>query len=629
MKNPVSFTLICLVFISSFVSCQEEQHPFPFERLGEVELDKDYSDQLIIPYFQDGKYGLSNYDGEIILSPRFKQVKLIGLSFPFFWASEKIEVSESNLALYDINGTALLNEKGEPLLHSNGIGSVFNTRMKLENEIVPHTVYGIPIDPTLPKSSTSKFTGSKESWPSKFLILSKYLKPPYNKFYYNAPAKRRNGTNPPFTMNRFSTESYIKVKTEEGLHTYLDEAGKELIPPVYDCQMLTKDCFQVIKKEGGLVAVKNDKEDWETDYMFTLVFSTESKNIFSALKREKRYLVYNQGKIKEIPLNEKWEVVDEKFTVVIKVEDGKETYRLWDNETYQFTNEIPADRQDKLFSLMKKNRDTSADISHLVSSEGSPVVFPEHFYTKVGENLQVIKENDSLIYVQKDGTIITTVRGGKRSRTTDKFIQVKDENGKSGIISKTGKLVLPIEFDRIKYYAESKVVFAQKDGFYSLYSSEGEKLSDLDFTDVELNQRTKVGVGNLYTVKMYDASYVINDELKIVSEDFVKNPIIKKSDFKIGKVTEEIKNDFDQAGVQNLFSYYMIFRGEKFAHIFKINGDYIKSIRGSFIKTEADRKTIYKDGITNSYEFTGLMTIRRDEQKYWVRLADGMEYSDD
>ena len=62
MKNSTYlryfFNVTLLILLSSFFSCQVEKHHYPFEKFGEIQLDKEYTDQFIIPYFQDGKYGL-------------------------------------------------------------------------------------------------------------------------------------------------------------------------------------------------------------------------------------------------------------------------------------------------------------------------------------------------------------------------------------------------------------------------------------------------------------------------------------------------------------------------------------------------------------------------------------------
>ena len=67
----------------------------------------------MIPFLENGKYGLANYEGEIKLQPQFAELKMINLAYTFFWAGEK-----GALTLRDLKGKEVLGYKNKPIKES-------------------------------------------------------------------------------------------------------------------------------------------------------------------------------------------------------------------------------------------------------------------------------------------------------------------------------------------------------------------------------------------------------------------------------------------------------------------------------------------------------------------------------
>ena len=74
----------------------------------------------------------------------------------------------------------------------------------------------------------------------------------------------------------------------------------------------------------------------------------------------------------------------------------------------------------------------------------------------------------------------------------------------------------------------------------------------------------------------------------------------------------------------------LFFKGEKFAHVFRIDGKYIASFRGvlsASIERYFSNKT--KSELRDLDLLTGVVEIENDGGYYWVRLKDGMKYVGD
>ena len=339
--DKVSFWLVNFLIISSLCvsSCQSEiEDSFPFISKKYQEVDPELTQQLLIPFLENGRYGLADFEGNIKLMPQFSHLKMINLACPFFWAG-----GENTMTLRDLKGKEVLDYKNKSIKES----FIRFEQLEWYDEDIPR--YDL-----LLRILENEEEAKKDSKKARYYYINENTKRPIRSYLLQDYDHLKEFYSK-HRLENFQSDngidSNVKVMTENGKFTFLDKNGNQLIAPNFNCYLLVDDKM-ILYGEGGLAALKDLKTGWQTDFLFQKIRTTTNPNIFTAeIFNEKdrttsKFIIGKNGKVTQLDVmgGERWKVINEKYSLRQKKDDEdkyKTNYWLFDNNTFTKVKDLP------------------------------------------------------------------------------------------------------------------------------------------------------------------------------------------------------------------------------------------------------------------------------------------------
>ena len=254
MKDlPISyrqFTRILLfLFVFSIFSCQSQSNelssnPYPFKKMEYFDVKPEITDKIYVPFFKDGKYGLSDYDGNIILEPQFERLRRVNFSFPYIWAGNK------TMTLHDLKGNEILDYFGHPIIYTRQEWELlYRNNKKGETENF-HLLKVREQEPTpLPIDKIGGKRLTKDTRPQyRYYYIGENTIPPFRPYFRPEYSHLPKGVNIKSKKNPLKNE-YTKVMTEEGLFTFLDKYGNQVVEPNWHCKVINDGKIEIYKEK--------------------------------------------------------------------------------------------------------------------------------------------------------------------------------------------------------------------------------------------------------------------------------------------------------------------------------------------------------------------------------------------
>ncbi|MFK8008065.1 MAG: WG repeat-containing protein [Saprospiraceae bacterium] len=624
--NKLFFWLVNLLIISSLCvsSCQSDNEDFfPFISRKYEEVDPEFTKHLLIPFFENGKYGLANYEGEIKLKPQFTELKMINLACPFFWAGEK-----DAMTLRYLEGKEVLNNKNQPIKKTD-----FRRFEQLEwyDENIPR--YDL-----LLRILENEEEAKKDSKKVRYYYLNAKTKRPLRSYSLQNYDHLKEFTKQ-HRLDHFQsdngTDSNVKVMTEDGKFTFLDKNGNEIITPNFNCYLLNDDKM-IMYREDGLASLKDLKRGWQTDFFFQKIRETANPNIFTAEifnKKDRttsKFIIGKDGKVMQLDVmgGEMWKVINEKYSLRQKkdIEDKYKTnYWLFDNITFTKVKDLPSGKLYEIFDTYGVDFSNDENEKRFVTLKGDTLLKPIY---RVGVNMNesVYKFKNGAIQgiADKDGNVLLEIEAKQISYRTDKTIELR-KGKKYGWANADGKIIFSLEYDKVEFFEKVERVIVGKDKKYGLYDLDGKEILPMIYRSISPEISTK-GNGIGFRLVYKDQSFVVSPDLELIKGGNFDNPVNHKSMFSVVSDSEEIKKDFPTSRNPILFTNYYIFQGLTHVHIFRSDKKYIGSFEGMAGYHEhgvyVGKTNIFEEGL----RLSGLLEINRGGTKVWVRLRDGFVF---
>lgn len=624
--DKFSFLLIKLLVISCLVfpSCQTEiENSFPFINKKYEEVDPELAKQLLIPFLEDGKYGLADYEGNIKLKPEFSHLKMINLACPFFWAGEK-----DAMTLRDIRGEEVIDIKNRPIKKTKYFRF---EQLEWYDDDVPR--YDL-----LLRILGNEEEAIKDSKKARYFYLNEKTKRPlYSYYLQNYDHLKEFYQEHSFSNFKSDnrTDSNVKVMTEDRKFTFIDRNGNQLFKPNFNSYLLTEDKL-ILFREDGLSALKDLKNGWQTDFMFKEIWTTQDPNIFTGdffNKKDRttsKYFIGENGKVVKLDVKngERWKVVNEKYTFCQK-NDAKEKYKtnfwLIDNNTFTKVKDVPTGVLYEVFDTYGVDFSSDPNEKRFLTFEGDTLLKP-NFPNAVNMNESVYKfsKRETQGIADKNGNVLLEMNVKQISYRTNKTIELRKDK-KYGWANADGEIIFPLECDKVEFFENIGRVIVKKGGKYGLYDLDGNEILPMIYKSISPEVVT-MGNGMGFRLNYKDRSFVVSPDLELIKGWNFGNSVNEKSMFVVNSNSEEIKKDFQSSKNPILLTNYYLFVGKTHTHVFRSDKIYVGSFEG---RSGAYEHRIYV-GKTNNFDdglmLSGLVELNRNGTKVWLRLKDGFVF---
>lgn len=624
--NKLSFWLVNLVIVSfiSVSSCQTESEDFfPYKAIEYQEVDQELSQHLLIPFLENGKYGLANFEGEIKLKPQFAKLKMINLTYPFFWAGD-----EDVMTLRDLEGKEVLDYKNQSIKKTD-----YRRFEQLEwyDENIPR--YDL-----LLRILENEEEAKKNPKKARYYYLNEKTKRPLRSYSLQNYDHLKEFTQQ-HRLDNFQSDnradSNVKVMTEDRKFTFLDKNGNRLIEPNFNCYLLTDDKM-IMYSENGLAALKDLKNGWQTDFLFQIIRKTPDPNIFTAKffnKKDRttsKFIIGKKGKITQLDImgGERWKVLNEEFSICQKkdVEDKYKTnYWLFDNNTFTKLKDLPSGKLYEIFDTYGVDFSNDENEKRFVTLKGDTILKPiSQVAVNMNKSVYKFKQGSIQGIADKNGKVLLEIEAKQISYRTDKTIELRTDK-KYGWANAEGKIIFPIEYDKVEFFEKIERVIVGKDKKYGLYDLDGKEILPMVYRAISPALVTK-GNGLGFRLIYKDRSFVVSPDLELIKGWNFGNPVNQKSMFSVLTDSEKIKEDFATSKNPILLTNYYVFQGLTHVHIFRSDKKYIGSFEGVAGYHEHGVYVGKTDSFEEGLRLSGLLEVNRDGTKVWVRLQDGFVY---
>ncbi len=629
-----------LLLISFLVGCSSQSNePQWYGQLQHptfVAPSADVQKQLRIPILQGDLYGICDYKGKILLKPQFEDIEMPAFDLPFVKAKKNGEWS-----LYDLSGKQILpfTVKMAHLLnvdldYKGLIGNEYRYIAKVRD---PREAYlkVLPNDEkTEKKAAAIEAEVSLEAAP-RFYYFSKNTKAPLLSWFapddreYYKFSRKTGYHNGLFTSSVF--HGFVKVMDENRRFTLLDKNMEPVFKPQFNCASLSST-KAVILNESGLCALRDLEQGWQTSFQFRDVKTTDNPDIcWAEAKGEGKsnwYKVSGRGNLTPIegpedylPLNARYSRISEKMG------EYQKRYYLFDEKTGQKVRELKNWYLERIFEtgfgLLKNGQ--------LIGIEtiAGDTIFKPPFpaYTTLNDSTYSFTKGDTIGLGNRRNKVLFQTKGALISEYGEGYFHVSKDNGKIvGLIRADGRVVLPVEFERIYPIRTAKRLLGCKDGLWGMFDwSTGKAI---------LQPRSRTLQPNAYPfwygggieIRSGEDFFLLGPNLEIVYQKTQK-PILTKLDFPLKNPSAAVKADYEKSEMPMYFNPYTIFKGPNWLHIFKCSGEYIASLEGfSNYEMAYSRSRVSNSELGNA-SLTGVASLTtRSGKKVWVRLEDGQLY---
>ena len=433
-----------------------------------------FGQETLYPYLVGGKYGLADKNGQLKIEPQFEEINFEG-NYGLLAAKK-----DGLWGIYQMDGTQIVDHT----MQQYRVSSAY---------VIQTDILGQPIPV-----------------PGLLLIQDTYAQV----WYYLHPDHPRKSLTP-FIEHRQVTRGrkhakteissakfgILKVATRDKKINFIDTTGTTILSEgVYDGTVINENFFAVCQ-EDGYCAVFSRSGKQLTDYLYepndmrpapkAEFLILEYEYVDGNSRKQRHYTLLNKQGKKVYPEKEKIRTMGEDH-ILIQHEgtgglyryDGKEVFSIPNTETHQLNYSNPdlvllktKDYRNGLVNVKGELLLDTVFTSIRQSQRGLIICYDQRAEksTVLDPNFQELFSYDSLS-IESD---ILQLPGY--------FKAYKNENYRPiyGLIDSTGKLVLPVQYERIKVVGKcTDLVTVQQDGKSSVVDFEGNTI--LPFTDGQL-----------------------------------------------------------------------------------------------------------------------------------------------
>ncbi len=493
--------IIIVAIVGIIVALNKSKENYEVEKIASEDIN-------YYKIMSNGKSGIIDKTGKIIIEPKYNTIKLPNPKEPIF------------ICVYDYNATSgeyktkVLNEKNEEIL----------TNYENINTIdIKEIVSSIPYEKTVLQYQKD----------GKYGIINfegkSIIKPMYEEI-----------KNMPYREGEL-------IAKKQGKYGVLNINGGKLLDFKYD--YITGDNYYSEEKkyelDGYIVGINNEQGKMQYGYI-----SNKREQILD-VEFDK---IYRMNDIKD----------DENIYLLAEKDGKRQLYKnnkiLLDNN-YQSIN---YSEDSKLLILQKDNKYGVTDLNgkQILSVDYEQIRIPGNYIIAVKDGKQVIfdlagTQKDNLAYtnilktenenysvtvdkndkygvINKEGDILIENKYNYIQYLYDNYFIVGGETGKSGIINEKGEEILPIKYEVIQKLDKNDIVQAMIGNVLELYSKDMKNIVSMENGKLEINDEY---------IKVYSSNqttYVSNDgTLKTNFEIFDNNIFASEREGKWGFVDKD------------------------------------------------------------------------------------------
>lgn len=456
----------------------------------------------------NGKSGIIDKTGKVIIEPKYNTIKLPNPKKPIF------------ICIYDYNAvsgeykTKVLNEKNEEILKNYENVNTID---------IKEVVSSIPYEKTVLQYQKDGKYGII-NFEGKIII-----KPIYEEIR-NMPYR----------------EGELIVK-KQGKYGVVSINGGKLLDCKYD--YITGDNYYSEEKkyelDGYIVGINNEDGkmqygyinnkreqilDVEFDKIYRMNDVKDDENIYLLAEKDGKIQLYKNNKLL---LDNNYQSINysEDSKLLILQKDGR--YGVTDLNGKQILSvdyeqiRIPGD-------YIIAIKDGKQVIFDLVGTQKENLAYTNILKTE-NENYNItVDKNDKYGVINKDGNILIGNKYNYIQYLYDNYFIVGGETGKSGIINDKGEEILPIKYEVIQKLDKNNIVQAMVGNVLELYSKEMNNIVSMENGKIEINDEY---------IKVYSnnqTTYVSNDgTLKTNFEIFNNNIFASEREGKWGFVDKD------------------------------------------------------------------------------------------
>lgn len=493
--------IIIVAIVGIIVALNKSKENYEVEKIASEDIN-------YYKIMSNGKSGIIDKTGKIIIEPKYNTIKLPNPKEPIF------------ICVYDYNATSgeyktkVLNEKNEEIL----------TNYENINTIdIKEIVSSIPYEKTVLQYQKD----------GKYGIINfegkSIIKPMYEEI-----------KNMPYREGEL-------IAKKQGKYGVLNINGGKLLDFKYD--YITGDNYYSEEKkyelDGYIVGINNEQGKMQYGYI-----SNKREQILD-VEFDK---IYRMNDIKD----------DENIYLLAEKDGKRQLYKnnkiLLDNN-YQSIN---YSEDSKLLILQKDNKYGVTDLNgkQILSVDYEQIRIPGNYIIAVKDGKQIIfdlagTQKDNLAYtnilktenenysvtvdkndkygvINKEGDILIENKYNYIQYLYDNYFIVGGETGKSGIINEKGEEILPIKYEVIQKLDKNDIVQAMIGNVLELYSKDMKNIVSMENGKLEINDEY---------IKVYSSNqttYVSNDgTLKTNFEIFDNNIFASEREGKWGFVDKD------------------------------------------------------------------------------------------
>ncbi|MCC6460355.1 MAG: WG repeat-containing protein [Saprospiraceae bacterium] len=634
LPKPCLFGLLCILL----GACQAQTPPTTLSaRLRKPAFqapEKAIQDQLRIPFWKDNQYGLCNYAGKILLEPQFEDIEMPALDLPFLKAKKNGEWS-----MYDLSGKQIL-PFSVKMQHELDLALEFRTSAGHDYIYVaklrdprPASLPPLPKEPSGEAGNVVVEEAIQPEIAIRYFYFSKTTALPLQSWFapdYRAYTAFTEKTR--YHLSVFSNELYrgfIKVMDGNRRFTLLDARQQPLFEPVFNCAALSATKV-LIQNEKGLVALRDLKTGWQTDFLFRNIQSTQNPDLFLGEVKEGdailNYKIDAKGNISRLESEFTWLPIDERYSRVgVKSGEYSHKFYLLDEKTGKQVRELSTHRIEHIFETglgIYQDR----NLLGIETVAGDTIWNPPYpRITEIGDSLYIFFAGDTTGLATRDNRVLYRLVKGSITNWGDGYFEI-EQHQKRGMLRADGHQILPLAFDKILPIRSARRLLVEKDGLWGMFDWEtGREILPIEFRHLQPNGfagRRRSGI----EIRIGKDFFILSPDLEVLHQN-TQTPVLTKQDFPLRKASAALKTDFEAAEMPRFFTPYTFFKGPNALHLFRCDGRHITSLEGY-----SELELMYSSNLRSNEEVgsafdTGVAKLtRKDGQKVWVRLEDAFLY---
>lgn len=452
------FILIIAVAVSIFIFINNKKYEYELEQIAESQIE----------YYkleQNGKYGVIDKEGNLIIQPNYVSIDIPNPTMPVFIKSE----DGQNYSAIDNNGNDILTDYEDvEAISINNISS----NIPYEKSVLKYKqngLYGLidfegnKITDNIYNSITNidyKEGNLKVEQNGQYGVINikgtTIIQPEYDSIiadgYYDEETKYDNAG------------FILRIKTDDGYKFgYANRNGKILLEPLYNeisriTEIIGDDIYLITANNGRYGVIKNGKEILKNEYT---EINFDSNNNLLIVKRDKSQGVVDLEGNNIVPIDYDNIIIGGKY---INAQKGDDIV---------------------IFNAQGENIDTDI-LSYNQVNENYAIVIDKDNNYNIVDNSGNKKLKDNYTYIEY--------------LSDNKFIVTKD--GKTGVITGEDEIIIELKYNAIQKIDDTNVLQAVE--------------SATNRTDIiDANMQIHEGIGNAYIAKK-------ENYIKLYSETDVK-----------------------------------------------------------------------------------------------------------